>query len=100
MKSSEPEQPKPTPTPTPTHVAHLGAFSRKRGERELRVTLEEWPSAFGRYQIGIRNYQRDPASGVYETRSRSGCLIYRSEIQRLIAALKQAETIIDEQGEK
>ena len=87
------------PEPKATQVAHLAAFSRRQGDRELRVTLETWPETIGRFQVGVRAYQRDPATGVFETRSRSGCLIYRSEIPRLIAALKHAETIIDERGE-
>lgn len=88
------------PEPKATQVAHLAAFSRRQGDRELRVTLEAWSDAPGRHQIGVRNFQRDPASGVYETRSRSGCLIYPHEIQRLIAALERAQEIINApQGE-
>ena len=87
------------PEPKATQVAHLAAFSRRQGDRELRVTLEEWSDAPGRHQIAARNFQRDP-TGVFETRSRSGCLVYPHEIPRLIAALKRAQEIINApQGE-
>lgn len=81
--------------PKAAHVAHIDAFRRKQGCRELRITLERWPDALGRFQVGVRAYDREPTSGIFEMRSRSGCIVYPHEIPRLIAALERAREIIN-----